>query len=84
MGLHFTLSSAVSRNVMGYGGGEGELFSLWFGVFVETHTIFHKKQREQRLHSALPFLPYRIANPRKAWDTAREKCKIYPYTPKGE
>lgn len=34
MGLHFTLSSAVSRNVMGYGGGEGELFSLWFGVFV--------------------------------------------------
>lgn len=26
MGLHFTLSSAVSRNVMGYGGGEGELF----------------------------------------------------------
>ena len=30
MGLHFTLSSAVSRNVMGYGGGEGELFSLWF------------------------------------------------------
>ena len=34
MGLHFTLSSAVSRNVMGYGGGEGEHFSLWFGVFV--------------------------------------------------
>ena len=34
MGLHFTLSSAVPRNVMGYGGGEGKLFSLWFGVFV--------------------------------------------------
>ncbi len=34
MGLHFTLSSAESRNVMGSGGGEGELFSLWFGIFV--------------------------------------------------
>ena len=33
-GLHFSFSSAVSRNVMGHGGGEGELFSLWFGVFV--------------------------------------------------
>ena len=34
MGLHFTLSSAVSCNVMGSDGGKGELFSLWFGVFV--------------------------------------------------
>ena len=52
-----------------------------FKIFVETHTIFHKKQREQKSLSALPFLPYRIANPRKARDMAREKCKIYPYNP---
>ena len=37
----FTFSSAVSRNVMGYGGGEGELFSLWFGVFVVKVELFN-------------------------------------------
>lgn len=34
MGLHFTLSSAGPHNITGHGGGEGELFFLWFGVFV--------------------------------------------------
>ena len=34
MGLHFTLSSAGPHNITGHGRGEGELFSLWFGVFV--------------------------------------------------